>query len=199
MENSKFQQNVWGAATVLGPLCLSISQFFWQDGLVTVNGGLAQVFAFVFYLLAFQGMFNSLKSSMPRYAALGFIIATYACFAGNNFGVEGIYAAVAGCTDIEAYRAWQALVGPVSNWYLFLPGILFPFSLLAIGFFLWRKNKVSLVAGGLTMLGAIGFPLSRIPRIELIAHIDNLILLLAGILVAYELYLKENPKAPEEA
>ncbi|HMQ49101.1 MAG TPA: hypothetical protein PKA00_16625 [Saprospiraceae bacterium] len=197
MENqvSKLQQNVWSACLILAPALIVAAQFFWKDGVVTATAGVIQVLAFTCWIFAFQGMFNALKSDMPRYAVVGFVIAVYACIGGNNFGVDGIYAEAMGITSLEEADQLIQQIGFPSAIYLFIPGTLFPLSLLLLGIQLWRTKKISTLAGLLLCVGAVCFPLSRIPRIDLLAHIDNLLLLAAHVMIALELFGKRQSAA----
>lgn len=184
---SPLQRNIWLAALVLAPTLLVISQFFWRNGMIMPVGGVLMSLAFVCWVPAFQALFFMLKDKMPAYAALGFVIAVWSCFAGNNFGIEGIYLHAMGVTDEPGMRAVQAGIGGLTPFYLFIPGILFPLSLLALGINLLRTKRVNTLTGLLLCLGAVGFPLSRIPRIEWLAHLDNVIMLAAHVLIALTL------------
>jgi hypothetical protein len=195
MENqvSKLQQNLWAGCLVLAPLFIGIAQFFWRGGMVTATAGTIQVLSFACWIFAFQGMFQLLKTDLPRYAVIGFAVAVYACIGGNNFGVDGIYAEAMGLESLEAGNQLHQQIGAPTALYLFIPGILFPLSLLVLGIQLLRTKKVSALAGVLLCIGAIGFPLSRMPRIDLLAHIDNVLLLASHALIALELLKHFQP------
>ena len=121
---------------------------------------------------------------MPVYAISGFFIAVFSCLGGNNFGVDGIYGTQMGVDSMEEKTALHESIGSSTLAYLFIPGALFPLSLLILGINLVRKKVLPAWIGILLCLGAIGFPLSRIPRIDLLAHADNLILLLSHLAAA---------------
>ncbi|MCB0606888.1 MAG: hypothetical protein H6562_18700 [Lewinellaceae bacterium] len=187
-QNTKLQQTIWGFSLVLAPLFIAIAQFFWRNGVVTTSAGVLQVLSFTCWIFAFQGMFHQLKAELPRYAVLGFVVAVYACIGGNNFGVDGIYSEAMGLETLDAGSQLHAQIGVPTIVYLFLPGILFPLSLLVLGIQLLRKKKVSRLAGALLCIGAVCFPLSRMPRIDLLAHIDNVLLLASHVLISSELF-----------
>lgn len=195
MENpaSRFQIRLWATCTVLAPLLIAIAQFFWKDGMVTARAGILQVLAFTCWIPAFQGMYHLIRPTMPRFAAIGFALAAYACIGGNNFGVDGIYNEAMGITSLEAANQLHQQLGFNAVLYLFLPGGLFPLSLLAAGILLLRYRRISTAAGILLCIGAICFPLSRIPRIDLLAHLDNGILLIAHLLIARTLLTHTSP------
>lgn len=200
MENrtSKLQQNLWASCLVLAPLLIAIAQFFWRDGMLTTTAGVLQVLAFTCWIFAFQGMFHPLKNDLPRYAVLGFAVAVYACIGGNNFGVDGIYGEAMGLENLDAANELHGQIGAPAVLYLFLPGILFPLSLLVLGVQLLRMKKVSKLAGVLLCLAAVGFPLSRMPRIDLLAHLDNVLLLASHVLIAVELFRNRQTAASAE-
>lgn len=200
MENqvSKLQQNLWAGSLVAAPLFISIAQFFWRDGMVTATAGVLQVLSFTCWIFAFQGMFHLLKDDMPRYAVIGFSVAVYACIGGNNFGVDGIYAEAMGLESLEAGNQLHQRIGAPTALYLFIPGILFPLSLLVLGIQLLRTRKVSTLAGVLLCIGAVCFPLSRMPRIDLLAHIDNVLLLASHVLITLELLKDLQPASRQE-
>jgi hypothetical protein len=52
-----------------------------------------------------------------------------------------------------------------------------------------------LQVGVLLALGAIAFPVSRIPRIEILAHIADLLLLIPMIRIGYSFIYHSNPNA----
>ncbi|GAB4060759.1 response regulator transcription factor [Catellatospora paridis] len=63
-------------------------------------------------------------------------------------------------------------------------GPLFPLTLFALGAGLIRSRQLPVVVGLLMCAGAILFPASRIPRIEWIAHIVDLLLLVPFAIAA---------------
>lgn len=193
------RNKIWLAALLLAPLFLSLSQFFWLHGVVTKMAGVLMVFSFFFWIFAFQALFHPLKTLMPLYAAFGFIIAVFSCLGGNNFGVDGIYGSQSGVDSLEEKTVLHQAIGNATLAYLFIPGALFPLSLLILGIHLVRKKILPVWIGILLCLGAVGFPLSRVPRIELLAHADNLILLISHLSAAVYLYRKGLLKTDNQA
>ncbi len=57
--------------------------------------------------------------------------------------------------------------------------------LMLAAILLIRAKQVQMWVGVLLIVAAMGFPLSRMPRIELLSHIDNLLLLVLHILIAF--------------
>lgn len=186
--NNKLQQNLWFWASLVAPLLLALSQFFWVDGVLTSTAGALQVLSFLFWIFAFQGMFEQIKDQYPKYAVLGFFLAVYGCLAGNNFGVDGIF--------IDAYRnivndpaaGFNGKVGNAALIAFFIPGALAPLSWLILGVLFLIHKKIHIWVAILLIISAIGFPLSRIPRIDWLAHLDNVILLISMVIIAFKFY-----------
>ncbi len=170
---------------VAAPLLITISQFFTHNGLVTATAGWIQVLSFTLWIVAFYGMFIKVHVAFPTLSTLGFLIAVYAGIGGAGFGFDGIYTESMGIASMSDARAFHAEVGLPLIISLFLPGALFPLSLVFAGVLLIRAKQVKAWAGVLLIVAAIGFPLSRMPRIKLLSHIDNLLLVLSHILAAF--------------
>ena len=102
-------------------------------------------------------------------------VGVLAAVAGTNFGVQGIYRAILDTTVAVGALAPAEVAAAVVAFYL--PGILFPLTLLVFGGLLLRARVVPVWCGVLICLGAIAFPTSRIPRIQWIALLADLSLL----------------------
>ena len=196
LKSITFQDILWKLSMIMAPLLISIAQFFWQEGLVGSIAGCMQVLAFTFWIVAFKGLFDHLQET-PVYSTLGFLVAAYACVGGAGFGLDGIYSEAMGLANIEEadvfiQKAFEQNLGLPLVVSLFFPGILFPLSLLTVGIQLIRSKKIAVWIGVLLIIAAVGFPLSRIPRIDIIAHIDNLLLLVSHALIAFKLETKLN-------
>lgn len=179
------EQKLYGIALILAPLLLAIGTFFWQEGQLGLVGGTIQVYSFMFWIPAMLGLLALLRSSMPNLAVWGILLVSIVGVAGANFGMDGVYLeTIAKLTGAAADPdAVHAAFMPFAVLVLFAPGLLFPLTLLLLGFFLWRRGAVTPVLALLLCLGAVGFPMSRLPRIDLLAHIADLLLLIgaAGI------------------
>lgn len=185
---NQLQNKVWGLSLILAPALLCLSQFFWKNGVLTIHAGWLQVLAFTFWISAFQAMFSLLSDKMKTFAVIGFFMAVFACIGGNNFGVDGVYGEAVGITDVAAKNELHQKMGIGAIIALYLPGLLFPLSLALLGFNLWRTNSIERWIAILLILGALGFPLSRIPREPLLAHIDNIVLLVSHVLIALKFW-----------
>lgn len=189
LSSHPLQKGLWAFFLVAAPVLLIISQFFWsENGRITTEGGWIQILSFFCWIPAFHAMFSLLSERMPRYAIVGFIVACYACIGGNNFGMDGMYTYAFGLQSMEEAGRFHAEIGNGILPVLFIPGILFPLSLIGLGIMLWRTQSVPTAVAILLIIGGICFPISRIPRIELIAHIDNFILLIPHVMIARQIW-----------
>lgn len=154
--------------------------FFWvhTSGRVEYGaiGGAIIAIATVFWIPAFIGLFDLLKDTVPRYATWGVLIAIYGCIGGAAFGLEGLFAEAFSIPH-DARRAAWAQFPTMFNLTFFWPGPLFPLSLLILGAMLIRTKSIPLWAGLLICFAAIAFPVSRIPRIALVAHAADVLML----------------------
>ncbi|GAB3496598.1 hypothetical protein GCM10027341_15620 [Spirosoma knui] len=169
------ERQLWGVSMIVAPSLFAVSTFFWHNGEYTITGGTLLVVATAFWIPAFIGLFTKLKMTMPRYAVWGLLVAIFGCISGSNFGMRGIYAEVFGISKEELMR--EAAAHSVSfNITMFQSGPLFPLSLLVLGINLTRKEVVPKWVGTLICVGAIVFPVSRISRVDGIAHVADLLL-----------------------
>lgn len=168
----------WGASMIVAPLLQAISTFFWEgNGQQGIAGGTLVVLSTIFWIPAFIGLFDLLREKMPLYATWGQLPAFYGCVGGALFGFRDIYAVtfhLTRQTELQAFSAFQWSY----NLTLFLPGPLFVLSLLVLSLVLTWKRMIPWWVGTLLCLGALAFPVSRIPRIELIAHLADILLLI---------------------
>lgn len=169
----------WVVCMIVAPLLQAISTFFWEEsGQQGVIGGTLIVLATIFWIPVFIGLFDLLREKMPLYATWGRLPAIYGCVGGALFGFRDIYAATFHLTRQTELQAFSAFAWNY-NLTLFLPGYLFVLSLLVLGVVLLWKRMIPWWIGTLLCLGALAFPISRIPRIALIAHVADLLLLIA--------------------
>jgi hypothetical protein len=169
---------LYKTALVIAPLCYLLSGFFWlSDGIYSVTGATYIVIGSFFYVFAFNGLFSLFVSTTPRYAVLGRIFATYGCICGGvAFGLRDMFMDIFNLTHSSVV---QALAGhPVAaNIIFWIGGPLFPVSILVLGIMLMVKKTAPSWAGVMLVSGGLLFPFSRILRIELLAHLVDVLLL----------------------
>lgn len=186
------QEKFWMTSMIVAPILLAISQFYWIDGVLTSTAGALQVLSFLFWIFAFQGMFYQIKDDYPKYAVFGFFFAVYGCLAGNNFGVDGIFIDAFKNTFPDSTAHFNGKIGAASFVAFFIPGALAPLNWLILGLLFVIKKKIPVWMGLMLMISAVGFPLSRIPRIDWLAHLDNALLLFSMVAIAFIFYGKKE-------
>ena len=174
------ERRLWGVSLIFAPTLFAASTFFWirADGRVEYGavGGTLIAVATAFWVPAFAGLFGLVKERMPRFAAWGWLVAVYGCIGGAAFGLEGLFAEAFRLPHDVRRDAW-ARFPTAFDLTLFWPGPLFPLSLLVLGAVLMRTRSVAPWVGALLCLAGIAFPASRIPRIDLVAHAADLLML----------------------
>lgn len=179
---------------VLGQLIVTISSFFWQEnGRHTINGSVLVFFSMLFLSIGFIGLFDLLKQKLPLYSRLGFLYAMYGIFGGTAFAFEGLYSDIFNISDkigVEAARLYPVQM----NLVLFWSGPAFPLSLLILGIVLARTKTVKWWVGTLLSLGGITFPISRILRIEWLAHLNDILLLGVFYIIASTFWYQNDPQ-----
>ena len=176
------QRKFNAVSLIIAPLLFAASTFFWKNGEYNTASATLIILSMFFWISAFMLLFDLVKNKMPRYAVWGFWIAVYGCISGCCFAFLGYLTTVFNISHNDYLQALSRY--PVtSQLLLFATGPLFPLSILLLGINLLRAKAVQLWVGVLLCLAAIAFPLSRISRIEILAHIADLILLIPAIYV----------------
>jgi hypothetical protein len=178
-ESTLFQRTV----LIMAPVVSAVSTFFWNDGEYGTTGGTLLIMALFFWIPALDALFSLVKDRMPRYAQWGYFIALFGCISGMNFGSLGYYSEVFNISH-EAYLEALSKYPISSGILLFWAGPLFPLSILVLSVILWRTGIVATWICICLGLAAIAFPISRIPRISLVAHIADLLFLFPMIALA---------------
>jgi hypothetical protein len=171
-ETTSAEKNIWGISLIMAPAIMFISSFFWEDGRYNATGGTLVAIDSLFLIPAFMGLFSLVKSKFPRYAAWGQLVAILGCLAGANFGFADFFTHVFNISH-QTYLDTLAQYPVASNLLLFQTGPLVPLSLLVLGVVLLRLRATDTWIGIVICAGAIMFPLSRISRNDVLAHISD--------------------------
>lgn len=181
-----------GVCMIAAPLLQAISTFFWEEsGQQGITGGTLVVLSIIFWIPAFIGLFDLLREKTLLYATWGRLPAIYGCVGGALFGFRDVYAAtfhIAHQTELQAFSAHQWAY----NLTIFFPGYLFVLSLLVLGLVLTWKRMIPWWIGVLLCLGAVAFPISRIPRIELIAHVADALLFIPFLYLGWSFLMAQS-------
>jgi hypothetical protein len=179
---------------VIGQLLHLTSTFFWnEDGRHSVDASVLIILAMVFWAIGFIGLFDLLKEKLPWYSRIGLLYAFYGCLGGIAFGFEGLYSAIFDVSDkigIEAYSKYPVHM----NLVLFWAGPAFPLTLLVLGIVIAFKKVVPISIGAMMSMGAIAFPVSRIMRIQTVAHLADLLLLIPLIFLLAHAFQNRNAR-----
>ncbi|RFU39096.1 hypothetical protein DZF91_24205 [Actinomadura logoneensis] len=166
-----------GSCLILAPVVQATSTFFWQAHRQGITTGTLILLATVLWIVGLARVFHDIEGRVPRYAAVAFPMAVYGCLGGASFGLQGMYEELFGVSHADAVR----VVGehPVPAFLtLWVAGVLFPTSMAVLGVVLARIRYVPPPTGILMVVGALFFPLSRIPREVVVAHLADLVLIL---------------------
>lgn len=171
------------ASIVLGPLLLAASTFFWEGGRYGVTGGVLVALSGIAWVYGLIGIWERLHPQLPVAAALGLVLTLLGTFGGIAFGLQGFFEGAFGQPAAESLTA----VGehPVASWLvLWGPGPLFPLSLVLLGAALLWTQLVPRPLAVAVLVAGVAFPLSRIGRIELMAHAVDALLIGASAWLA---------------
>lgn len=182
---------LYSTSLILAPICFALSSFFWQtDGQYTgysVTAGILLIIGSVFWVFAFAALFDIVKERAPRYAAFGLLIAVYSCLCGGvGFALRDVMASV---LHIPHKRLLDTFAQhPVfDNMVFWVGGPAFPSSLLVLGIVLAATKKTSVWVGIMIALSAVLFPVSRITRNEIFAHVDDILMLVPLAYLGWQL------------
>jgi hypothetical protein len=192
-----FGSKLLGSSMIIAPLVFSASTFFWKNGEYGITGGTILVLSMVLWIPAFIGLFDLLKDKMPIYTSIGFLIATYGCISGVNFGMVGVFSEAFQISH-EAYLSEVARQPLAFNLLLMWSGPLFPLSLLVLGINLLRKKVVPSWTAVMICVGALAFPISRILRIAVVAHIADMLLFIPLLYIGLQYHLNRQSHGPVE-
>ena len=76
---------------------------------------------------------------------------------------------------------------------LWLPGPTFPVALLVFGLLMWWTRMSPQWVAAMICLAAIAFPLGRVLRIEWIAYLFDLLVIIPFALLAWRAWNREHP------
>lgn len=167
---------MYGVSLLLAPLLQFISGFFWVNNEYGVVGGTLLVLSMFFWVPSLIVLFDLVKNKYPNYAAWGLLIAIIGFISGSNFAMVGVMSQVFDISHEEYLNGFAKYKLP-SDILLFQTGPLAPLSLFVLGIVLLRTKSVDAFVAILLITGAILFPVSRILRVEWVAHICDLFLL----------------------
>src|SRR3954469_7893981 len=182
-KSSQLEKKVEGFCLIVAPVLFAASTFFWRNGEYGVEAAILIIFSMFFWIPALTGLFSMIKNETPRYAVWGLWIAVFGCISGVCFAFLGYLATIFNISH-DQYLKLLSHYPVTSQVLLFGSGPLFPLSILVLAITLVLKRSVPVGIGILFCLAAIAFPLSRIPRVEWMAHIADLAMLVPSVAIA---------------
>jgi hypothetical protein len=181
-----FSQTFGLFCLLIGQSLMLLSTFFWHDtGRYTVNASVLIILSMVFWSVGFAYLFSLFAERNPWYSRFGLLYAMYGCLGGIAFGFEGIYTELFNVSEKAGLIAYEKF--PLQmNIVLFWSGPAFPLTIIALGVMWVVRHVGPWYAGLFLILGGAAFPLSRILRIENVAHAGDGVLLLGLGLIAWQ-------------
>lgn len=173
---------------VIGQLLFAAATFLWKpDGRYSVDAATLLFFSMLGWSIGFIGLFKCLQPQAPFYSRAGLLYALYGVLGGVAFAFEGLYADIYGLSEkigVDAFQQYPLQM----NLVLFWSGPAFPLSIMVLGIVLARYKKVNWPVGILFSIGGLSFPIGRILRLEWVAHLTDLLLLLPVLIIAYKFW-----------
>ncbi|GAA4465096.1 hypothetical protein [Phytohabitans houttuyneae] len=168
-----------------GPALLAASTFFWSDGRYGPAGGTLLVLAMPLWTYGIVALLDRMRADLPRYAAVVLLLTLVGAMGGAAFGFQGFFESVYGLDEQTSLAALDAhpVTAGILLWGL---GPMFPAALFALGAGLVRTRRLPRPVALLLCAGALLFPVSRIPRVEWVAHLVDLVLLVPFLVAAGE-------------
>lgn len=180
---------------LLGQVCFCLSTFFWtEDGTYSVNSSTWMFFSMLFWAAGWVSLFDLVAEEMPWYSKLGMLYAFYGTLGGVAFAMEGIFIEtfqLSSKAGVEAAELFPLQL----NLVMYQSGPAFPLSLLILGIVLAYRKKISWPSGVLLSLSGIAFPMGRILRNVWVAHLTDLLLLLAICWIGYQVFVGKPTKS----
>jgi hypothetical protein len=176
------QTRLYGAAAIAAPVLLlaSTAAYAAGGGLGEDQlGGTIQVYAMAAFGLALFGLSRLVEPAMPRGAAVLAVLAALGAAGGVGYGIDSLHGGVHAGAALD-----ETALGPLA---LQLPGLLFPVSLIVAGVALARSGAAPLWTGIVLALGGVLFPASRIPSVETLALVSDLLILVALVPVGWRI------------
>jgi len=187
----QLEKKLEGFSLIIAPSLLAASSFFWRNGEYGVEGATMLILSLFCWIPALKCLFAFVEKKMPRYSILGYWIAVFGCISGVCFAFLGYLATIFNISHTEYLLELNSY--PVtSQILLFGSGPLFPLSVLILGLMLIVNKVISIWIALLLCVGAILFPVSRILRVEWLAHIADIIFFIPCCSVAIEMLRREK-------
>lgn len=182
-------QRLQAVAMVVGPVVFAASPFFWVDGHYGVNGGMLIALSTVPWVFGLIGEYERLRERVPVAAGLWLLLLLVGMFGTIAFGLQGFFEGAFGLHDRVGLERF-ADDPPQSLLVLWLPGPSFPAAMFAFGALLLWTRTAPWWDASLICLAAIAFPLGRVLRLEWVAYVVDVLVIIAFAHLAWRAWLR---------
>ncbi|TDD05323.1 hypothetical protein E1181_15505 [Saccharopolyspora terrae] len=191
-------QRLQAVALFLGPVIFAASPFFWVDGHYGVNGGMLIALSMVPWVYGLIGEYERLRERVPIAAGLWLLLLLVGMFGSIAFGLQGFFEGAFGLHSRIGVAGF-ADYPPQSLLVLWLPGPVFPGALLVFGVLLFWTRMSPWWDAALICLAAVAFPLGRVLRLEWVAYVVDLLVIVAFAHLAWRAWRRSTADATQAA
>ncbi|GAA1764315.1 hypothetical protein GCM10009834_22720 [Streptomonospora arabica] len=172
-----FVRRLQAAALFLGPVIFAVSPFFWTGGHYGVNGGMLIALSMVPWVYGLIGEYERIREHVPNVAGIWLLILLVGMFGSIAFGLQGFFEGTFGLDGRAALEGFDDYP-PQGFLVLWLPGPVFPLALLTFGLIIGWTRTSPLWVAALICLAAVAFPAGRALRLEWVAYIVDVLVII---------------------
>lgn len=181
-------------ALFLGPITFAASPFFWNDGHYGVTGGMLIAVSMVPWVYGFLGEYDRLRVHIPNISGIWLIVLLAGMFGTISFGLQGFFEESLGVVNRIALSSFSEYP-PQSLLVLWLPGPVFPLALFVFGLMIgWTRASPRWTAVFICA-AAIAFPAGRVLRVDWVAYLADLLLVLPFSYLAWHAWRRAGTRS----
>lgn len=181
-------------ALFLGPITFAASPFFWNDGHYGVTGGMLIALSMVPWVYGFLGEYDRLRVQIPNISGIWLIVLLAGMFGTISFGLQGFFEESLGVVNRIALSSFSEYP-PQSLLVLWLPGPVFPLALFVFGLMIgWTRASPRWTAVFICV-AAIAFPAGRVLRVDWVAYLADLLLVLPFSYLAWHAWRRAGARS----
>ncbi|WP_241387265.1 hypothetical protein [Rhodococcus sp. CH91] len=170
-------QRLHALGLALGPVLFALSPIFWTDGHYGIAGGILIAVSMVPWVYGLIGEYERLRRPLPVVAGLWLLLLLVGMFGSIAFGLQGFFEGVFGVTHRAALNAFEDY--PPISVVLLVAGPIFPLAIGVLGILYWFTDSAPRWASILLCIAAVAFPLARVVRLEWVAIVADVIMVVA--------------------
>ncbi|MEV6768724.1 hypothetical protein AB0N05_08820 [Nocardia sp. NPDC051030] len=166
LSSESFVRVLPAVALAVSPVLYAISTLTWQDdGIHGVAGAVWNAGALVGWLYGLNAVYDLLAHRFPRFTAVARLVLMIGVAGGVAFAMRGFYDGALGNSPETSLRLLQDHQ-LASELLMFLPGPLFPISLILLGIALAKARLVPRALGIAVAVTGVVFPFTTILRLH---------------------------------